>query len=155
MNFPEVIEYAIKETIRTYAGDCIPVRWLRSAQQQGDAVNADGRQYFPQLLITSSSKFRESEGCTWAVSFEVACITWHEDDPGASQRAAMFEDVERIMDALVEADADNEIRRYFIGKVLEHRPTFALGGMTPIETTPELENGAQIFSYRGTFHFSL
>ena len=155
MNFPEVMEYAIKETVRTHAGDGIPARWLRSAQSQGDVANADGRQYFPQLLITSSSKFRESEGCTWAVSFEIACITWHEDDPDASRRAAMFEDVERIMDALVDADADNEIRRLFIGKVQEHQPTFALGGMTPIETTPEVDNGAQIMSYRGTFHFSL
>lgn len=155
MNFPEVMEYAIKETLRNYAEDVVPMQWLRSSQVQSDVANSDKRQYFPQIRITASSKFMESEGCTWAVSMEVACITWFEDDKDAFVRASMYGEVERILDHLVEADAADEVQRHFISKVLEHRPTFVLGGMTPIETVPELDGGAQIMAYRGTIHFSL
>lgn len=155
MNFPEAIEYAVKETIRQYAGESMSSSWLRSSQVQRDVANSGNRQYFPQMLITSSSKFMESEGCTWAVSLEVACITWFEDDEDASVRARMFGEAERILDHLIEADGADEIQTFFIDRIREQFPTFTLGGMTPIETTPEINSGAQIMPYRGTLHFSL
>ena len=155
MNFPEVIEYAIKETLRRYADDAVPMQWLRSSQMQKDVANSNSRQYFPQIRITASSKFMESEGCTWATSIEAACVTWYEDDADASVRARMYGEVERILDHLVQADPGDEIQAFFLSKVAEHRPTFTLGGMTPEETVPELDGGAQTMAYRGTIHFSL
>ena len=155
MNFPQIVEHAIRETIREFAGEALSPSWLRSSQVQSDVANQNSRQYFPQMLITSSSKFMESAGCTWAVSFEVACITWFEDDEDASVRALMFREAERILDHLIEADGDDEIQRFFIERITERQPTFVLGGMTPEETTPEINNGAQIMPYRGTLHFSL
>ncbi len=155
MNFPETIEYAIKETLRRYAEEVVPSQWLRSSQVQRDVANSDKRQYFPQIRITASSKFMESEGCTWATSIEVACITWYEDDEDASVRASMYGEVERVLDHLIDADAGDEVQGFFLSKIAEQRPTFVLGGMTPEETVPELDSGAQIMAYRGTIHFSM
>lgn len=152
MNFPELIEHALKETFREFARKPVPVQWLRSSQVQADYTNMDVSRIFPQVLFTSSSKYGESEDCTYAVTAEISCITWFEDDRDCSLRAKMYEDAEFIADALGQ---DGRIARFFSEIVRDEQPQFLLGGITLQETTPETIDGVQIMAARFNIHFSM
>ncbi len=153
--YASVIENAIKATILEYGENTIPETWLRTSLNNVDYRHMDAAQYFPQVLIQASTKYQESEGATLAIDIQLDCATYFDDDPTCTQLNAIMGSVEAVLDRFYWADIHDDAQNYFCQLVRQERPNFCFGGMTPNQTGfLTIQDGAQVFSYGGTIHFT-
>lgn len=157
MNTPQIIERALRETIREFCPGVIPAEWLHCAQDMTDREDEDGRQRFPQVIIVAQPKTWRDAGATWDMVVTVDCVTLSSEDRDASKRAALFESIEELFDKFLFGDPQNTVQAYFTARVEEHRKGFTLGGFTPDGSGggPIASSGLLSMTFGGTLHFSL
>ncbi len=154
--FASVVENALKDTILKFGEDTIPETWLRTSLNNIDYRHLSAKQYFPQVLIQASTKYQETEGTTLAVDIQLDCATYFEDDITCSQLNQLMGNVESVLDRFHLSDDETDEQAYFADIVRRDFPSFCFGGFTPNPTGfVTFSEGAQIFSYAGTLHFTL
>lgn len=155
-SFASVIENAVKDTLRHYAGDTLPSSWVRSSLDNIDYIHLKAEEYFPQVLVQSSVKYQEDEGATLAVDIQVDCATYFEDDVRCTKVSSILGNVEGVMDRFYWGNDTDEAQAFFAEVVQRDFPTFCFGGFTPnAGGFLAIADGVQVMSYAGTIHFTL
>lgn len=154
--FSATIENAIKATILKFGNNTIPETWLRTSLNNVDYRHMDATQYFPQVLIQASNKYQESEGATLAVDIQLDCATYFEDDVTCSQLNALMASVEKVLDRFYWGNDSDDAQAFFASLVCADFPNFCFGGLTPNQSGyVTIQDGAQVFPYAATIHFTL
>ena len=91
-----------------------------------------------------------------AVDVQLDAATYYEDDITCTQLNALMASVEKVLDRFYWRDNADEAQNFFCSLVAKDFPNFCLGGMTPNQSGyVVIQEGAQVFSYAATIHFTL
>ena len=183
MNACAAIEQAMISTLRQYTGlsttpsaasgagaDPLSAVWI--VGEQNETKDADFKErvkaarYFPQVRVTATPESVDENGWTWTQPMMIMIGTSASDDPHATTRAAIYEEVRNVVNTMYFQSLDPANRSRTDTTLAFFRDAFQInlaqgqvihiGGMTlPSNAAPALMGEIQTIGIALDFHWYL